>query len=110
MRQQGNTSAGTGTGRTGVPPARVRPAPELPIRPQVALREVAGNGRWAGIRRRAWAPGASRASWGLGRTAAETPNPQSFVTFPWSDSSNGSFTVEGPEAGIYNAARGPDPR
>jgi hypothetical protein len=42
-----------------VPPARVRPAPELPIRPQVALREVAGNGPWAGIRRRAWVLGAS---------------------------------------------------
>ena len=58
-------------------------------------------------------PGAApwaRAASGPGRAAAETPNLQSFVTFPWSDSSNGSFTVEGPEAGIYNAARGLDPR
>jgi hypothetical protein len=40
----------------------------------------------------------------------EMPKLQPFVTFPWSDSSNGSFAVEGPEAGIYNAARGLDPR
>ena len=42
--------------------------------------------------------------------AAEMPKLQPFVTFPWSDSSNGSFAVEGPEAGRYNAARGLDPR
>jgi hypothetical protein len=47
---------------------------------------------------------------GTGPAAAEMPKLQPFVTFPWSDSSNGSFAVEGPEAGIYNAARGLDPR
>jgi hypothetical protein len=93
-------------GRAYVPPTGRPLAPEPPIRRQVALREVPGSGPRAGIRRRARARGCG----GRVRRPAETPNLQPFVTFPWFDSSNGCFTVDGPEAGIYNAGRGLDPR